>query len=449
MLFLLEEDKELVGPVIRLVSHKKEMTVYMLTYEGKDELIESMRLPMKQYMHSAWAEEKLGREKVLKKNNWSTLPVAFMNHFLNPDENVSSSDESDVASTGEEEEEESTPPKNINPKGAKGKQLSQKEKKEIQETKEAVRKAEEDIKRARAKYETSEEIGVELLKRAPANFQARPLYDDNVQNIVVAMRKNKMYVPRLPPFMVVRSRDPEERKAGIYWLFDGNHNWKAMIERFGENEDPVYTKKWCDIYGDDLEPWEAAILGSEQNESVKEIKLNTEFDHMTALRNMCKDHNPDKDPPSGSWPEMNRRHMALLGKTLTQYAGKGGTHNKAASVYHEKFFAQKCTDKAFAALKKLYDKDPDLHMNTKYRVMNKLPTEVMEAILVWASERKKWGIQDWKYIKKMCVTLTDKHKELKKNSEALKASDCTKKKLEALMGAETEIAETAAEVGIK
>lgn len=419
------KDKELIGPVVQMKAKGKDVLVYMIVREGDDEAVDGIDLAMKQYVHSDWAKGRFGELSAQNnKENAKTLAEAFNQYFPYSNEDDSDGDENIVM---EDEDDD----------GAKvERQLTKKEKQELKENKEAVKKTDVLVADAQKKMQDERKvIPLQKLERAPDNFQARPLYTHIVDEIVKAMQTDKTYLEYLPPFMVMPHGDEQKRKDGFYWIFDGNHNMTAMNEMFEATGHNKYKSHACQVYKDLLD-YEAAILGARQNEKIKNVIFNTEFDHTFALRWMCKREHPGADPP-GQFADINARHMGILGKTKLEYVGSGGRKTVASSTYHEKFFASQCTEKAWEALTELYQKtqNPPLKMNQKYRHMNKLPPDVIEAVLVWANSRKKIPTtKDWFHINKMCTSLADEHKVLQKEGQQLTKDLCTKKKLDNLYG---------------
>jgi hypothetical protein len=274
-------------------------------------------------------------------------------------------------------------------------------------------------------------VALNRMERAPDEYQARTVYQDYVKKLKKAMLTDEKFFQFAPPFMAIRHGDNPDG----YWIFDGNHNMKAMRELYKETKKDRYLTHDIVLY-EGLTPEECIALGARQNKKIEGIQLNTEWDITSALRKMCQLRNPEKDPPGG-FTHLTQYHYLILGKEKTEYIAKKGKKSSTDGGFHEKWLAKNCTNEAFKALKSLYKKDPDLKMNQKYRAMCKFDSMTIEKLLVWVNKQKKVKLSTWRGINAMCTKITQKN---------ITAEQMTHTFLDALYLGENEKLEIGAEV---
>jgi hypothetical protein len=278
--------------------------------------------------------------------------------------------------------------------------------------------ADANVERAKAKRKGDViEISLDQIESAPAEFQPRDVYTDNVEVIMNDMGKTvtdyQYYLGMSSPFLVFFDKVKDK-----YQLFDGNHNIAAMRLMYEKTGNPVFTKHRCIVY-EDILPHETVLLGMRQNHSGKKHLEPNEKDLTFALRRAAEAHHPRCDPP-GVWPDMSHYHYGLLGIGELQYiASKNskaeakedtGLKSKYDTTYHQRYFATSCNKKTWAACEKILQRYPKKSLNQEYRYMKCLPHEHQAVVFEWVVAQQKIEPHIWKKSKAIAEWITD-HQE--------------------------------------
>jgi hypothetical protein len=278
--------------------------------------------------------------------------------------------------------------------------------------------ADANVEKAKAKRKGDViDISLDQIESAPAEYQPRDVYKDNVAVIMNDMGKSitdwQYYLGMSSPFLVFFDKVKDK-----YQLFDGNHNIAAMRLMFEKTENVLFTKHRCIVY-EGILPHETVLLGMRQNHSGKKHLEPNEKDLTFALRRAAEAHHPECDPP-GVWPDMSHYHYGLLGIGELEYIAKKrskseakedtGLKSKYDTTYHQRFFATSCNKKTWAACEQILKRYPKKSLNQEYRYMKGLPLEHQAVVFEWVVAQDKIEPHVWKKAKAIAEWIAD-HQE--------------------------------------